>query len=86
MKQCPYIKHPNGLAVDIGVNSSGLNPYQVEEVKKALERKGLYVYDERSYNEPCIHVSRSMKWVVETSIYYKEVFCFLAFLTISMRV
>lgn len=61
MKQCPYIKHPNGLAVDIGVNSSGLNPYQVEEVKKALERKGLYVYDERSYNEPCIHVSRSMK-------------------------
>ena len=60
MKQCPFIKHPKGLAVDIGVNSSGLSPYQVEEVKKALERKGLYVLDERSDNEPCIHVSRSM--------------------------
>ena len=61
MDACPYIKHPKGLAVDIGVNSSGLSPYQVEEVKKALERKGLYVLDERSDNEPCIHVSRSMK-------------------------
>lgn len=61
MDACPYIKHPKGLAVDIGVNSSGLSPYQVEEVKKALERKGLYVFDERSDNEPCIHVSRSMK-------------------------
>ena len=61
MDACPYIKHPKGLAVDIGVNSSGLSPYQVEEVKKALERKGLYVFDERSDNEPCIHVSRSKK-------------------------
>lgn len=61
MDACPYIKHPKGLTVDIGVNSSGLSPYQVEEVKKALERKGLYVFDERSDNEPCIHVSRSMK-------------------------
>ena len=60
MKQCPYIKHPNGLAGDIGENSSGLKDYQVKKVKDALERKGLYVFDERSYNEPCIHVSRSM--------------------------
>ena len=59
MKQCPYIKHPNGLAVDIGVNSSGLNDYQVKKVKDALERKGLYVFDERSFQEPCIHVSRN---------------------------
>ena len=61
MNACPYIKHPKGLAVDIGVNSSGLSSYQVEAVKKALKRKGLYVFDERSHNEPCIHVSRSMK-------------------------
>ena len=26
MQVCPYIKHPRGLAVDIGVNSSGLSP------------------------------------------------------------
>ena len=59
MKQCPFIKHPRGLAVDIGVNSSGLSPVQVDAVKETLKRKGLYVFDERSYNEPCIHVSRS---------------------------
>jgi len=59
MKQCPFIKHPKGLAVDIGVNSSGLSPIQVEKVKDALEKKGLYVFDEISYGEPCIHVSRS---------------------------
>lgn len=59
MKQSPFIKHPQGLAVDIGVNSTGLSPVQVNAVKDILKRKGVYVYDERNYSEPCIHVSRS---------------------------
>lgn len=59
MKNNTLIKHPNGLAVDIGINSSGLNNSQAEEVKKALQAKGLYVFNEINDGTPCIHISRS---------------------------
>lgn len=59
MKDNHLIKHPNGLAVDIGVNSSGLSAAQVQQVKKALTAKGLYILDETTDGNPCIHVSRS---------------------------
>jgi hypothetical protein len=55
------IKHPKGLAVDIGVNSSGLSPAQKDRVVAALKAEGLYVLDEVVDGNPCIHVSRSMR-------------------------
>lgn len=61
MKKNPLIKHPNGLAVDIGINSSGLTDDQVDDVIKALKGKGLYVLDERRYKQSCLHVSRKMR-------------------------
>lgn len=60
LKKNPLIKHPLGLAVDIGVNSSNLTDAQAEEVKTALEKKGLYVLNEIVDDNPCIHVSRKM--------------------------
>ena len=60
MKRNPLMKHPAGLAVDIGINSSGLNNAQVDKVIAALKAKGLYVKDERPQGNSCIHISRSM--------------------------
>lgn len=59
MEKNSLIKHPNGLAIDIGINKSGLSESQVNQVIKALSAKGLYVFDERPNGNPCIHVSRS---------------------------
>ena len=59
MKKNNLIKHPNGLAVDIGINKSRLSDVDADRVIEALRNKGLYVKDERPQGNSCIHVSRS---------------------------